>query len=47
LIGDLVHRAAAQLLEPFGIGVDTAAEILGGWADPAKGAAHPPGPIRL
>jgi transposase len=28
MIGDLVHRAAPQLLEPFGIGVDTAAEIL-------------------
>ncbi|WP_160159563.1 transposase [Streptomyces sp. 3213.3] len=27
-IVDLVHRAAPQLLEPFGIGVDTAAEIL-------------------
>ncbi|MFZ3475640.1 IS110 family transposase [Streptomyces sp. 4.24] len=28
MIGDLVQRAAPQLLEPFGIGVDTAAEIL-------------------
>ncbi|MCX4403855.1 IS110 family transposase [Streptomyces sp. NBC_01764] len=28
MIDDLVHRAAPQLLEPFGIGVDTAAEIL-------------------
>ncbi|MET7520663.1 IS110 family transposase [Streptomyces sp. NPDC005480] len=28
MIGDLVHRIAPQLLEPFGIGVDTAAEIL-------------------
>lgn len=28
MIADLVHRAAPQLLEPFGIGVDTAAEIL-------------------
>ncbi|WP_406491652.1 IS110 family transposase [Streptomyces sp. NBC_00846] len=27
-IAELVHRAAPQLLEPFGIGVDTAAEIL-------------------
>ncbi|MFJ4895190.1 transposase [Streptomyces sp. NPDC088788] len=27
-IGDLVQRTAPQLLEPFGIGVDTAAEIL-------------------
>ncbi|WP_143587973.1 transposase, partial [Streptomyces alboverticillatus] len=28
MIDDLVHRVAPQLLEPFGIGVDTAAEIL-------------------
>ncbi|MEJ8639873.1 transposase [Streptomyces sp. MS2.AVA.5] len=28
MIGDLVKRSAPQLLEPFGIGVDTAAEIL-------------------
>ncbi|MFD7057308.1 transposase [Streptomyces mirabilis] len=28
MIDDPVHRAAPQLLEPFGIGVDTAAEIL-------------------
>ncbi|MGA4897587.1 transposase, partial [Streptomyces griseoincarnatus] len=28
MIGDLVQRVAPQLLEPFGIGVDTAAEIL-------------------
>lgn len=28
MIGDLVRRAAPQLLEPLGIGVDTAAEIL-------------------
>lgn len=28
MVNDLVHRAAPQLLEPFGIGVDTAAEIL-------------------
>jgi len=28
MIGGLVQRAAPQLLEPFGIGVDTAAEIL-------------------
>ncbi|MFF1738144.1 transposase, partial [Streptomyces sp. NPDC058247] len=28
MIDDLVHRAAPQLLEPFGIKVDTAAEIL-------------------
>lgn len=28
LIADLVHQAAQQLLEPFGIGVDTAAEML-------------------
>jgi transposase len=28
MIGDLVQRAAPQPLEPFGIGVDTAAEIL-------------------
>ncbi|MFE9926691.1 IS110 family transposase [Streptomyces sp. NPDC005774] len=28
MIADLVHRAAPQLLEPFGTGVDTAAEIL-------------------
>lgn len=28
MIADLVHQAAPQLLEPFGIGVDTAAEIL-------------------
>lgn len=28
VIGDLVQRVAPQLLEPFGIGVDTAAEIL-------------------
>ncbi|MDI5968794.1 IS110 family transposase [Streptomyces sp. SL13] len=28
MIGNLVQRAAPQLLEPFGIGVDTAAEIL-------------------
>ncbi|MFE6365939.1 IS110 family transposase [Streptomyces sp. NPDC057806] len=28
MIGSLVQRAAPQLLEPFGIGVDTAAEIL-------------------
>ncbi|MCX3061350.1 transposase [Streptomyces beihaiensis] len=28
MIDGLVHRAAPQLLEPFGIGVDTAAEIL-------------------
>ncbi len=28
MIGDLVRRVAPQLLEPFGIGVDTAAEIL-------------------
>ncbi|MFF0044698.1 transposase [Streptomyces mirabilis] len=28
MIDDLVHRVAPQLLVPFGIGVDTAAEIL-------------------
>ncbi|MEV6994417.1 transposase [Streptomyces sp. NPDC093228] len=28
MIGDLVQRVAPQLLEPFGIGADTAAEIL-------------------
>lgn len=28
MIGDLVRRAAPQLLEPLGVGVDTAAEIL-------------------
>ncbi|GHH55863.1 IS110 family transposase [Streptomyces candidus] len=28
MIGELVERTAPQLLEPFGIGVDTAAEIL-------------------
>ncbi|MGF1345003.1 hypothetical protein ACQSMD_33710 [Streptomyces flavovirens] len=28
LIADLVHRATPQLLEPFGIGADTAAKIL-------------------
>ena len=28
MIGDLVQRAAPQLLEAFGTGVDTAAEIL-------------------
>ncbi|WUO09308.1 transposase [Streptomyces sp. NBC_00289] len=28
MIDDLAHRAAPQLLEPFGIAVDTAAEIL-------------------
>ncbi|MET7701567.1 transposase [Streptomyces sp. NPDC005485] len=28
MIGDLVQRIAPQLIEPFGIGVDTAAEIL-------------------
>ncbi|MGW2349848.1 hypothetical protein [Actinacidiphila glaucinigra] len=28
MIGDVVQRIAPQLLKPFGIGVDTAAEIL-------------------
>lgn len=36
MIADLVQRIAPQLLEPFGIGVDTAAEILIVTCDPER-----------